>query len=49
VQLGPGPSGISYAIESMPDKESRILRRRLAEHQANMQATIAGIKNLAET
>ncbi|HEX4660780.1 MAG TPA: SRPBCC family protein [Streptosporangiaceae bacterium] len=49
VQLGPGPSGISYVIESMPHKESRILRRRLAEHQANMQATIAGIKNLAET
>jgi Polyketide cyclase / dehydrase and lipid transport len=49
VQLGPGPSGISYAIESMPDKESRILHRRLAEHRANMQATIAGIKALAES
>jgi hypothetical protein len=49
VQLGPGPSGISYVIESVPDKESRILRRRLAEHRANMQATIAGIKDLAES
>jgi hypothetical protein len=49
VQIGPGPSGISFVIESMPDKESRILRRRLAEHQANMQATIAGIKAIAES
>jgi hypothetical protein len=49
VQLGPGPSGISDVIESMPDKESRILHRRLAEHRANMQATIAGIKALAES
>ena len=32
----------------MPDKEHRILRRRLAEHQANMAATLAGIKELAE-
>jgi Polyketide cyclase / dehydrase and lipid transport len=49
VQLGPGPSGISDLIEAMPDKESRILRRRLAEHRANMEATIAGIKALAES
>jgi hypothetical protein len=32
----------------MPDKEHRILRRRLAEHQANMIATLAGIKDRAE-
>jgi hypothetical protein len=49
VQLGPGPSGISFVIESMPDKESRILRRRLAEHRANMEATITGIKSIAES
>ena len=48
MQIGPGPSGISTAIEAMPDKESRILRRRLAEHNANMTATLAGIKELAE-
>ena len=48
VQIGPGPSGISDAIDAMPDKESRILRRRLAEHRANMQATIAGIGSMAE-
>ena len=49
VQIGPGPSGISAAIDAMPGKESRILHRRLAEHQANMQATIAGIKSMAES
>jgi hypothetical protein len=48
MQMGPAPSGISMAIEAMPDKESRILRRRLAEHNANMTATLAGIKELAE-
>jgi Polyketide cyclase / dehydrase and lipid transport len=48
MQIGPGPSGITAAIEAMPDKESRILHRRLAEHHANMTATLAGIKELAE-
>ena len=48
MQMGPAPSGINMAIEAMPDKESRILRRRLAEHTANMTATLAGIKDLAE-
>ena len=48
MQIGPGPSGISAAIESMPDKESRILHRRLAEHSTNMTATLAGIKQVAE-
>ena len=44
VSLGPGPSGISKAIEAMPDKEPRILRRRMKEHGANMQAVVDGIK-----
>jgi hypothetical protein len=48
MQIGPGESGVSALIERMPDKESRILRRRLAEHQANMVATLAGIRDLAE-
>ncbi|MGI9613595.1 MAG: nitroreductase family protein [Acidimicrobiales bacterium] len=46
--LGPGPSGISAAIESMPDKEPRILARRIDEHRANMQSVVDGIKELAE-
>jgi hypothetical protein len=48
VTLGPGPSGLSPAIEAMPDKEPRILSRRLDEHGANIAATLAGIKELAE-
>jgi hypothetical protein len=32
----------------MPDKEERIIARRQAEHTANMQATVDGIKALAE-
>ena len=48
MQMGTAPSGINLAIEAMPEKESRILRRRLAEHTANMTATLAGIKELAE-
>ena len=48
MQMGPGESGVSELIERMPDKEHRILRRRLAEHQTNMTATLAGIKSLAE-
>ncbi|MFT7598142.1 MAG: nitroreductase [Acidimicrobiales bacterium] len=41
--IGPGPSGISAAIESMPDKEPKILSRRLDEHRANMQKVLDGI------
>jgi hypothetical protein len=49
VGLGPGPSGITPAIEAMPDKEPKIIFRRLEEHRANMQRTLDGIKHLAET
>jgi hypothetical protein len=33
----------------MPDKEERIIARRLDEHRANMQRTLEGIKALAES
>jgi len=46
--IGPGQSGTTMAITSNPGKEARVLRRRLAEVQANMQATVDGIKALAE-
>ena len=48
VRLGPGPSGLTYAIDQRPDKEERIIERRLDEHRRNMTATIEGIKKLAE-
>jgi hypothetical protein len=49
MRMGPGRSGINPAIDAMPHKESRILHRRLAEHRANMEVTLAGIKALAES
>jgi nitroreductase len=48
VTLGPGPSGTTAAIDSMPDKEDRILHRRIGELHRNMQATVEGIKALSE-
>jgi len=48
MQMGPARSGINMAIDAMPDKETRILRRRIAELRANMEATLHGIKSLAE-
>jgi nitroreductase len=47
--MGPGPSGTEAAIRSNPDKESRILRRRLDDVQANMQRTVEGIRDVAES
>jgi hypothetical protein len=47
-QMGPGPSGITAVIEKMPDKEEKIIARRLAEWETNMGATVKGIKDMAE-
>ncbi|CAA9216233.1 MAG: polyketide cyclase/dehydrase [uncultured Acidimicrobiales bacterium] len=48
-RMGPAPSGLTIAIRSMPDKEERIVARRLEEWTRNLQATVEGIKQLAET
>jgi uncharacterized protein YndB with AHSA1/START domain len=47
-QMGPGPSGLTPAIQAMPDKEERIVAGRLEEWRRNMLATVEGIKALAE-
>lgn len=47
-QIGPGPSGLTPAIERWPDKEARIVERRLTEHHASIQANLKQIKQLAE-
>jgi uncharacterized protein YndB with AHSA1/START domain len=47
--LGPGPSGLTMAIERMPDKEERIIANRCEEQRRNMTATVEGIKAAAET
>src|SRR5580658_3341368 len=49
MQMGPAPSGLTIAIEAMPEKEERIIARRLSEHRANMQLTVDGIRQLAES
>lgn len=46
--IGPGPSGLSPAIEAMPDREDDIVARRMGEHNANMQRTVDGYKRIAE-
>lgn len=47
-QMGPGRGGLNFAIEEMPDKEERIVARRLDEHRANMERVLAGVKQVAE-
>jgi hypothetical protein len=47
-RMGPAPSGLSIAITAMPDKEERIVARRLEEFERSMRATLDGIKQLAE-
>jgi hypothetical protein len=46
--MGPDPSGLSIAIDAMPEKEGRIISRRLGEWRTNMEANLAGIKGLVE-
>lgn len=47
-RMGPGRSGLTPAIERMPDKEERIVARRLEEWRTNMAANLEGIRQLAE-
>ena len=48
VRIGPGRSGLTAAIEAMPDKEERIVERRLQEFRQNMEATLDGVAALAQ-
>ncbi|MFG1664312.1 SRPBCC family protein [Streptomyces sp. Y7] len=48
MQLGPGRSGLSFAIDEMPDKEQKIVFVRMREFERNMTATLGHIKKLAE-
>lgn len=47
-ELGPGRSGLSQAIEAMPEREQKIVFVRLREWETAINATVAGIKKLAE-
>ncbi|GAA3801350.1 SRPBCC family protein [Streptomyces chiangmaiensis] len=48
MQLGPGRSGLSLAIDRMPDKEQKIVFVRLREFERNVTATLGAIKKRAE-
>lgn len=47
-RMGPGPSGLTIGIEAQPDKEARIVARRLSDWQRNMAANLEWIRLQAE-
>lgn len=47
-RMGPAPSGLSIPIAAQPDKEARIVARRLADWQRNMQANLDWIRSQIE-
>ena len=48
MQMGPGRSGLSFAIDRMPDKEQKIVFVRMREFERNITVTLEQIKTLAE-
>jgi uncharacterized protein YndB with AHSA1/START domain len=48
MQLGPARSGLSFAIDRMPDKEERIVARRMREFREGIEANLAAFKKLSE-
>lgn len=48
MRMGPGRSGLSRAIDRMPDKEQKIVFVRMREFERNMTSTLEHIKKLAE-
>jgi uncharacterized protein YndB with AHSA1/START domain len=47
-RMGPGWSNLVAVIESMPEKEERIVANRLRDFQAGIDANLAAIKEIAE-
>jgi hypothetical protein len=47
-RMGPGPSGLTPAIVAQPEKEARIVARRLSEWQQNMQGNLDWIRSQIE-
>lgn len=48
MQMGPARSGLSFAIDQMPDKEQKIVFVRMREFERNITATLDQIKARAE-
>jgi uncharacterized membrane protein len=49
MQMGPGRSGLSFAIDRMPEKEQKIVFVRMREFERNITVTLEHIKKLAES
>ena len=49
VILGPGPSGLTMAIDAAPEREERIIRGRLRNQRVNMLRVVAAVKRTAES
>jgi hypothetical protein len=48
MQMGPARSGLSFAIDRMPEKEQKIVFVRMREFERNMTITLEHIKKLVE-
>lgn len=48
VRIGPGRSGLTMAIDRMPEKEQKIIYRRLCDLEKNMGATLEHLKRSVE-
>ncbi|WP_243787995.1 SRPBCC family protein [Saccharopolyspora gloriosae] len=48
VRIGPGRSGLTMAVDRMPDKEQKIIYRRLCDLAENMDATLEHLKRRIE-
>jgi uncharacterized protein YndB with AHSA1/START domain len=48
-RMGPGPSNLDRLIAAMPEREERIVARRLGEWQAGIDANLAAIRKIAES
>jgi hypothetical protein len=46
--MGPGRSGLSFAIDRMPEKEQKIVFVRLREFERSMAGTVDAIRKMAE-
>ena len=47
--LGPGPSGLTSLIDTMPDKEQKIITNRQLSQTANMRRCVEGIRDLVDS
>lgn len=45
-RMGPGPSGLTAFIATMPDREGRIISGRMTEWRESMTAALEGVRQL---